>query len=167
MRFWSALMRACGVLAALIVGAALVFVCYDVASRNLGLPALAWIVELTEYSLPLATLLAAPWLLFRYEHIRLDVLQQVLSPARQRHVDRIAALVGLLVCIGVSWYGLAVIRDAREIGALVMKTLVFPEWWLFVPVPASFGLMAVECLRRLFASEPGQSVHAFVPGGED
>ncbi|MFO1319344.1 MAG: TRAP transporter small permease [Burkholderiales bacterium] len=167
MRFWSGVMHACGVLAALIVGAALVLVCYDVLGRNLGLTTLPWIVELTEYSLPLATLLAAPWLLFRFEHIRLDVLQQILSPGVQRHVDRLAVLVGLFVCLAVCWYGVAVIRDAMQIGALVMKTLVFPEWWLFVPVPVSFGLMAVECGRRLLSAQPGQGAHALVPGEED
>lgn len=160
-------MHACGVLAALIVGAALVLVCYDVLSRNVGLHTLTWIVELTEYALPLATLLAAPWLLFRFEHIRLDVLQQVLSPDAQRHVNRVAMVVGFAVCVIVAWYGIGVIRDAMQIGALVMKTLVFPEWWLFVPVPVCFGLMAVECARRVFAHDPGQGAHALVPGEGD
>ena len=32
---------------------------------------------------------------------------------------------------------------------MVMKSLVFPEWWLYVPVPLSFGLMTLEFARRL------------------
>lgn len=159
-------MRACGALAALIVGVAMLLVCYDVAGRNLGVRTVPWVVEITEYALPLATLLAAPWLLFRFEHIRLDVLQQVLPRGLQRHVDRVAAGVAFVVCLAVVWYSVAVIRDAMSVGALVMKTLVFPEWWVFAPVPVSFGLMALESLRRLFAREPGQGAHSVAPGEE-
>lgn len=164
MKAWSWLMRACGAGAGLTVGASMLLVCYDVIARNLGALSLPWIVEVTEYSLPLATLLAAPWLLHRFEHIRLDLLEQVLPAALKRHVDRIAALVVLLVSVTFVWYSIAVIRDSREIGALVMKSLVFPEWWLFVPVPVCFALLAGEAARRLFAADPGAGVHTIAPG---
>lgn len=164
MKLWAGLMHACGLAAAAILGLAVLLVCVDVVGRNLGAGSLPWVVELTEYALPLATLLAAPWLLFRFEHIRLDVLQQVLPPAAQRFIDRIAVLVGLVVCVTLVWYALAVLQDSRQIGALVMKTLVFPEWWLFVPAPVCFGLMGAECARRLFSAVPGASGHALAPG---
>jgi TRAP-type C4-dicarboxylate transport system permease small subunit len=35
---------------------------------------------------------------------------------------------------------------------MVFKTLVFPEWWLFVPVPLCFALLAVEFLRRMLGA---------------
>ncbi len=154
-------MQTCGVLAALLIGAIVVLVCYDVIGRNLGLRSLPWIVEVTEYALPLITLLAAPWLLYRAEHVRLDLLSNTLAPPALRMLDRIASSVGLAVCLVIVWYTLKVIADTRGIGALVMKSLVFPEWWLFVPVPLSFGLMAVECVRRLV--HPG--AHAAVSSG--
>jgi len=154
-------MQACGVLAALLIGVSVALVCYDVIGRNLGLKSLPWIVEVTEYGLPLITLLAAPWLLFRAEHVRLDLLNNTLPPAALRALDRVASAVGLVVCLVICWYAIAVIADTKEIGAMVMKSLVFPEWWLFVPVPISFGLMAIECARRLV--QPG--AHAAVSSG--
>ena len=45
------------------------------------------------------------------------------------------------------WYGVKAIADSRQLGSMVFKTLVFPEWWLFVPVPLCFALLAVEFLR--------------------
>ena len=154
MQLYRGLMQACGVLAALLIGAIVVLVCYDVIGRNLGIRSLPWIVEVTEYALPLITLLAAPWLLFRAEHVRLDLLNNTLSGPALQTLDRIASLVGLAVSLTIVWYTLKVIADTRAIGAMVMKSLVFPEWWLFVPVPLSFGLMAVECGRRLL--QPGR-----------
>ena len=32
---------------------------------------------------------------------------------------------------------------------MVFKSVVFPEWWLYAPVPLCFGLLAVEFVRRL------------------
>jgi TRAP-type C4-dicarboxylate transport system permease small subunit len=154
-------MQACGVVAALLIGVSVLLVCYDVLGRNLGLKSLPWIVEVTEYVLPLITLFAAPWLLFRAEHVRLDLLNNMLSPAALRLLDRVASTIGLIVCMVIVWYALKVIADTREIGAMVMKSLVFPEWWLFVPVPLSFGLMAVECARRVLRPAP----HAAVSSG--
>lgn len=149
------LMNSCGTLAALVIGACVVLVCYDVVARNLGLHSLTWVVEVTEYALPLSTFLAAPWLLYRAEHVRLDLLQQVCSPAALRRIERVAALIGLLVSLIICWYAIAAIRDAQAIGALVMKTLVFPEWWLFVPLLGCFLLLAAESARRLlFAARP-------------
>jgi len=154
MKLYRALMHTCGVLAALLIGVIVVLVCYDVIGRNLGLKSLPWIVEVTEYALPLITLLAAPWLLFRAEHVRLDLLNNTLPPSALQALDRVASLVGLVVCVVIVWYAFKVIADTRAIGAMVMKSLVFPEWWLFVPVPLSFGLMAFECGRRIL--RPGE-----------
>ncbi|MCW5622435.1 MAG: TRAP transporter small permease, partial [Burkholderiales bacterium] len=86
------LMQACGVLAALLLGSVVLLVSYDVIARNLGARSLPWIVEVTEYALPLATFLAAPWLMYRNQHIRLDLLGTILPAALLRRIDRLAAL---------------------------------------------------------------------------
>lgn len=140
---------ACGVLAAIVVGVITVLVGWDVVGRNLGLASLPWIVEVTELALPLATLLAAPWLLHTNAHVRLDVLHNTLTPSGRDVLDRLASAVGLAVCLVVIWYAVKVIQDDIAVGAMFIKSLVFPEWWLFVPVPLSFGLMALEFGRRL------------------
>jgi TRAP-type C4-dicarboxylate transport system permease small subunit len=159
------LIQLCGSAAALLLGSVVLLVCYDVVARNLGLGSLPWIVEVTEYALPLATFLAAPWLMYRNEHIRLDILSAQLSPARMAIVDRIAAAFGFAVSTVIAWYGVAVILDARASGAMVIKSLVFPEWWLFAPVPLCFALLAVECLRRLL--RPGAHAGPVVAGLEE
>ena len=76
-------------------------------------------------------------------------LHNLLSPAGLRVMERASAVLGLVVSSVVSWYTVAVMFDAHGIGAQVMKSLVFPEWWLFLPLLGSFVLIAVECLRRL------------------
>lgn len=143
------LMRLCGGVAAAAIGVITLLVCVDVIGRNLGMGTLPWINEVTEYAMPLITLAAAPWLMWRNQHVRLDLLGAVLSPAAQRTVDRVSAGVGLLVSLCMVGYSVLAVLDSRNAGSVVLKSLVFPEWWLFLPMPIGFGLLALECGRRV------------------
>jgi TRAP-type C4-dicarboxylate transport system substrate-binding protein/TRAP-type C4-dicarboxylate transport system permease small subunit len=145
--------------AALLFGAVALLVTADVVARNVGLGSIPWIIEVSEYSLPFATFLVAPWLLRAGEHVRLDILLAALPPSGRRALRRLADAVGLAVCMVFVMYGAqAVVSSARQ-GSLVMKAVVFPEWWLYVPVPVCFALLAVEFVRRLggraLAAGPG------------
>ena len=148
-RLYRLLLDACGVAAGALVGAMTFLVGYDVLARNLGWGSVVWVMDVTEYMLPLATCLAAPWLMYQNMHIRLDVLNMVLSPRKLALIDRVASLIGAVVSIAITWYAFAVIADSRAAASIVMKTIIFPEWWVYLPVPFGFGLLAVECIRRL------------------
>ncbi len=143
---YGTLLKALAVIAALLLGATAFAVTLDVVARNLGLGTLSWILEVSEYILPLATFLVAPWLLYRNEHIRLDVLLGAWPWLR--HVVHV---VGLTVSAVLVVYGVRTILNSLAQGSMVFKSVVFPEWWLYVPVPLCFGLLAAEFLRRLCA----------------
>lgn len=148
-RAHTALIRLCGAASALIIGVVALLVTFDVIARNIGIGTFPWIVELSEYSLPLATFLIAPWLLRRGEHVRIDMVLTALPPLLARALGRIADLLGLVICLVFLHYGIRVIANSIKLSSLVIKTLVFPEWWLFTPVPFCFALLAVEFVRRL------------------
>jgi TRAP-type C4-dicarboxylate transport system permease small subunit len=137
------------VAAALLLGAMAFLVTADVLGRNLGLGVIPWILDASEYSLPLATFLAAPWLLHQNEHVRLDLLLHALPARAARALDRAASGMGLAVCLVLVLYGARTAVDSARQGALVMKSLVFPEWWLYAPVAPCFALLAIEFARRL------------------
>ena len=143
------LLHAGAVIAALLLGLTALLVTGDVVARNLGLGTLPWILEVSEYVLPLATFLVAPWLLARGEHVRLDVLLTALPPRFARALGRVGDFVGLAVCAVFVVYGARAIASSAQQGSLVIKSIVFPEWWLYAPVPVCFALLAVEFVRRL------------------
>jgi TRAP-type C4-dicarboxylate transport system permease small subunit len=151
-RAYRRLLHACAVIAALLLGVTAVFVTGDVVARNVGLGSLPWILEVSEYVLPLATFLVAPWLLARNEHVRLDILLTSLPSPLARALARAGDLLGLAVCAIFVVYGARAIASSAQQGSLVIKSVVFPEWWLYAPVPACFALLAIEFVRRLRAS---------------
>ncbi len=59
--------------------------------------------------------------------------------------------VGLAVSAILVVYGVRTILNSAAQSSMVFKSVVFPEWWLYVPVPLCFGLLALEFLRRLAA----------------
>lgn len=150
--FYHLLMNACGATAALLFGGMALLVCADVVLRNLGLGSIAWSVEATEYILMVATFVAAPWLLYLNDHIRVDVVVRALSAPTRRRLELATDLACGAICAVLAWQSLAVAQDTAEQGSLVFKVLVFPEWWLNLPMAFSCALLAVEFARRFAAS---------------
>jgi TRAP-type C4-dicarboxylate transport system permease small subunit len=148
-RAWTALLNACGALAALTLGAMALLVTVDVLIRNVTSGALPWVLELSEYSLPFATFLAAPWILHRGEHVRLDALLKALPPTAARGLERAVDAVGLAISLLLLWYGFAALADSWRQNSLVIKTFTFAEWWQFVPFVWCFALLTIEFVRRL------------------
>ena len=142
--FYDRLLQGLAALAAVLLGASALAITLDVVGRNVGLGTLPWILEVSEYVLPLATFLVAPWLLRRNEHVRLDVLLRVWP-----WLNHVTNVVGLAVCAVLVLYGVRTILNSADQGAMVFKSVVFPEWWLYAPVPLCFTLLAVEFVRRL------------------
>lgn len=138
---YARLLELLAALAAVLLGASALAITLDVVGRNVGLGTLPWILEVSEYVLPLATFLVAPWLLYRNEHVRLDILLH-----RWPALGHLTNVIGLAVCLVLVWYGVLTIRNSS---GMVLKSVVFPEWWLYVPVPVCFGLLAIEFSRRL------------------
>lgn len=148
-RAYHLLLQGLAVVAAIVIGLVALLVTADVVARNVGLGSMAWVVEISEYSLPLATFFVAPWLLHKNEHVRLDVLLVAFPRRIGVWTERIADALGLAISAIFVFYAVRVILDSARIGSMVLKTLVFPEWWLFVPVPVCFALLAIEFLRRM------------------
>jgi TRAP-type C4-dicarboxylate transport system permease small subunit len=150
-KLYVSLLRGLAAVAAVLLGAMAALVTLDVVMRNVGLGTIAWVNEVSEYSLPVATLLIAPWLLHRNEHVRLDVLLVSLPAGTARALEKVCDVIGIAICAVFVWYGSRLILDSARIGSMMVKTLAIPEWLQYALVPVCFSLLAVEFARRLRA----------------
>jgi TRAP-type C4-dicarboxylate transport system permease small subunit len=121
----------------------------DVLLRNTGAGGIAPSNELSEDALYLITLLAAPGLLRQGRHIRVDIVLRLLPPPVAWAMEWVSDAIGLVCCIYFVWYGARATLDSFVSGSLSIKTLILPEWWLLVPMPAAFALLAVEFVFRM------------------
>jgi TRAP-type C4-dicarboxylate transport system permease small subunit len=145
--------------AALMLLGVVLLVTADIILRNVTRVGFPWANEVSEYALFFITVLTAPWLLRRGQHVRLDLLLAAL-PARLAWLMEAAAdLAGFAVCVVLLRYGLIMTWDSWRLGSITIKNLVFPEWWTLAPLPVCFFLLAVEFVfrfQRLLAGEKGR-----------
>jgi TRAP-type C4-dicarboxylate transport system permease small subunit len=142
------LFDALAIAAALTLLAMVVLVTADIVLRNTTGGGFAWANEVSEYALYLMTLLTAPWLLRRGQHVRLDIILTLVPPRVAWLMEAAGDLLGLCVCFVLVRYGIVMTAESARLGAITIKNLVFPEWWLLGPLPATFALLAVEFVFR-------------------
>ncbi|HEY7460079.1 MAG TPA: TRAP transporter small permease [Xanthobacteraceae bacterium] len=137
------------VVACLLLLAMTLLIGADVFTRNTGLGGIAWSNEVSESILYLLTLLSAPWLLRQGQHIRVDIILRAVPLRLGWYLEWVGDLIGLACSLYFVWYGLKVLNASYSAGAITIKTLVTPEWWLLAPLPVAFLLVAIEFIFRM------------------
>jgi TRAP-type transport system small permease protein len=148
-RWYGALLDALMLLAAVLVLIMTLMIGADVVLRNLDAGGVSWSNEVSEYILYLVTLLSAPWLLRRGQHIRVDILLRAVPKRIAYAMEWIADALGLACALYFVWYGWRAMAASYAAGAISMKTLVLPEWWMLAAMPAAFVLVAAEFVFRM------------------
>ena len=146
-RAQDAMIAACAAVSVLSFVGLAVLILADVATRNLGI-GFAWALEGSEYLMMIGGFVGAPWVLRRGGHVAIDVVVQMLGASRQARLARASDAMGLVICAPLTLIAADALFKARASGALVFKTLIFPEWWLMIPVTACFALMTLEFALR-------------------
>jgi len=152
-------LEACGLVAAALVLAMTALIIADVILRNIFNSTLPASVELTEYALFYATTFAAPWLLKRGQHIRIDVVISRVRPLAGWIMELVCDAIGLVLSLLMAWFGaVMVLRSAgfsllemKRVSdpTLVVKNLIFSEWYVIWPLPVMFLFLALEFVFRI------------------
>jgi len=141
------------VAACVMVFAMVMMICTDVLLRNVALiptmRGLDWSNDITEAMLYLITMCAAPWILRQGQHIRVDIILRAIPKRTAWYCEWFADIVGLFCCLAMVWYGAKMTYASYTSGAMTVKTMVTPEWWLLIPLPIAFTLLSIEMLFRM------------------
>ncbi|HET7198431.1 MAG TPA: TRAP transporter small permease [Burkholderiales bacterium] len=133
--------------------AMMMLICADVLLRNVrlvpGVYGISWSSEVTEYCLYLITLLTAPWLLRQGQHIRVDIVLRVVPPRLAWYCEWACDAIALASCLVIAAAAWQAAAASLAIGAMVVKTLAVPEWWLLAPMQVTFVLLAIEVVFRM------------------
>ena len=126
-----------------------VIVTADIVLRNTVGSGFVWANEVSEYSLYLMTLLTAPWLLRRGQHVRLDIIL-TLVPARVAWLmEAVGDLLGFVVCLVLD--PLRLRHDATTAGGSARspsRTWCFRNGGCWRRCRSTFVLLAIEFVFR-------------------
>ena len=128
-------------------------ICADVLLRNVriipGVAGLEWSNEISEGALYLVTMLTAPWLLRRGQHIRVDIILRAVPNRVGWSFEWVVDVLGLACCLFIAYYGARAALASFNAGSVSIKTLVTPEWWLLSALPVAFLALSLEMLFRM------------------
>jgi len=137
---------------ALVFGMTLM-ICVDVLLRNVriipGVAGLEWSNEVSEAMLYLITMLTAPWLLRRGQHIRVDIVLRAVPNRVGWSFEWVVDVLGLASCLFITYYGARAAIASFKAGSVSIRTLVTPEWWLLSVLPVAFLALSIEMLLRM------------------
>lgn len=159
-RFYNGLITWLAVIGGAIFGLMAFFIGADVVMRNLTGSGLAWVIELTEYAMYVATVFAAPWVLREGAHVSVDAVTANLPRQLRRRVAIFTNLLGSVICFIIFYYSLLSTWTAFVRGNQIYKTFTIPEWWVNGFVPLGMLLVGIEFL---LLAKAGLSEPAAVP----
>jgi|SRR6266849_1046736 TRAP-type C4-dicarboxylate transport system permease small subunit len=147
------LLEALALAACALVFAMTLMICADVFLRNVrilpGMVGLEWSNEISEAMLYLITMLTAPWLLRRGQHIRVDIILRAVPQRVGWMFEWIVDALGFACCALIAYYGARAALASYLGESLSIKTLITPEWWLLSVLPLAFLALTVEMLFRM------------------
>ena len=128
-------------------------ICVDVLLRNVrlvpGVLGVPWANEATEYALYLITMLTAPWLMRKGQHIRVDIILRAVPKPVGWAFEWIVDVLALGCCAAIAYYGARAALASYSAGSMSIKTLITPEWWLLSVLPLAFVALTIEMLFRM------------------
>ncbi len=139
----------CGRLTGLSIGIIAVLVSVDVLIRNLGFAPLSWLLESVEYTLYATTFLAAPWVLSKGAHVRVDLIIVLLPPKFRYGLELLVDGLGATISLILFYYSLGEAIDSYAHDRLIYKTLTVTEWWFLAIIPFSSALLAIGFVLRI------------------
>jgi len=135
-------------LAGILLTSMAVLICYSVIMRYLFVRPQGWVVEIVEDSLLYITFLGTAWLLKKGGHVSVELVYERLSPKIQLLFDIFNSLMGLTICLIMTWYSAVTTWDHFQRGAVVVGTIRIPKAILLVVIPIGFFCLLVAFLKQ-------------------
>jgi TRAP-type C4-dicarboxylate transport system permease small subunit len=146
---YNRLIVALAVLAGATIVLAFVLVIVDVGVRTAGFKPPAYTSAVVEYALLYFALLAAPYLVRRKSHVYIDALTSRLPGMARFVVEKLAYSVCIVTSLIFAYIGWELAAEAFAAGLFDERSIDIPYWLLYLPMPGSFALVAVEFARYL------------------
>jgi TRAP-type C4-dicarboxylate transport system permease small subunit len=139
---------ACAVLAAGFLGAAMLIVVWMVIWRYTG-HSTYWEIELATYLIVACVLIGSPYTLMTKGHIGVDLLAHFLDGPQRRVLERVLALLGLTVCLYLTWVGLELTLAAWSSGERSGSSWNPVRWPFFATMPIGLGLTSLQYIAEM------------------
>lgn len=136
------------VLAGVCAFSIMLVMCYEVIMRYFLNQPPAWAVEISEYLIYFIAFGGATWLLREEGHVRVDLVLGLLSPKHQILLNIVTSIMGAIICLILTWYGIESTVDHVQRDIFLMKSIMMPKAPLLAVIPLFSFLLSIQFLRQ-------------------
>ncbi|RLB05180.1 MAG: hypothetical protein DRG83_03105 [Deltaproteobacteria bacterium] len=128
-------------------------ICFEVVMRQFFNRPQVWVVEVVEYMMLYSLFLGAAWVLREEEHIKVDLVLNLLKPEGRALVTAINSVLGAIVCLILTWYGTKVTWVHYREGLITFTAMLLPKWPFLMVIPFGSFLLFIQFVRRIFGKD--------------
>jgi TRAP-type C4-dicarboxylate transport system permease small subunit len=143
-RFVGVVSELCGVVAAVLVGMAILVVCEMVVIRYFLNESTIWQTEFVIFSLVASTFIGCPYVLKHKGHVNVDLLPNYLGQRGRFLLAIIASLLGLAFCLTLAWQGYVLFHEALVNKWTTDTIWALPLWIPYLSIPVGIGLLSLQ-----------------------
>jgi TRAP-type C4-dicarboxylate transport system permease small subunit len=138
-----------GIVAAALIGAAILIVCHMVFVRYVLNASTAWQTDTVIFALVAATLLGSAYVLKTGGHVSVDLAWEAASDATRRFMRVVANLCTFVFSLILAITGGHYFWQAWTGNWLSETVAEIPLWIPFLSLPVGFGLLALQALAEI------------------
>ena len=135
-----------GMLAALLIGVAILIICQMVFIRYVLVGSTAWQTEVVTFSLVAATLLGSAYVLKVRGHVSVGLVMAYSPPKARQIMQMTGDFLVFLFAALMFWKGAELTLQAFEGSWTTESIYEFPMWIPYSSLPVGFGLLALQAL---------------------
>ena len=150
-KFVGMISRACGVIAAVLVGLAILVVCQMVVMRYFLNASTIWQAEFVIFSLVGSTFIGCPYVLLVKGHVNVELLPHYLGRRGRFFLAMTASLLGLFFCAILTWKGYELFHEAWVNDWTTDTIWALPLWIPYLSIPLGIGLLSLQYVADIVA----------------
>jgi TRAP-type C4-dicarboxylate transport system permease small subunit len=139
---------ACAAIAAVMLLIAALVITWSVFYRAGG-GSTYWELEFSVFLMVGSLFLASPYCLATNGHVGVDLLTHYLPQRHARAIGIVIAVVGLAVCLYLTWAGAQATLHSFMAGERTESAWAPSKWALFISMPVGLGLTALQYIADL------------------
>jgi TRAP-type C4-dicarboxylate transport system permease small subunit len=153
--FMARLSTALAIVAAAMLVIGMLTIVYMIVHRSLGY-ASYWEIEFSIYLVVGAVFLGCPYALATNGHVSVDLLTEFLPPRAGRIASLVAAFIGLLACLYLTWIGFELTWDALLSGERSESLWRPLKWPLYATMPFGLGITLLQYVAEFMKLARGE-----------
>ena len=152
-KFWAIfdrVMNGMVYLAGIFIVLILLLVLYEVLMRYFFGLGQGWTIRIVEVTMLYVAFLSVAWLLKNHKHVTAELLYEQLNTKAKLYLDTFVSIIGIFVCLVMTYYSGVATVDNIARGILDESTLRLPRGIIISIMPLGFLMLTIEYARQFY-----------------